>query len=452
MKAGSLRLRLLLAAAVSIVAALAIAGVFISLILERYLHGRIESELDVHMRQLAGAVSLDEDDRLSLAYELADPRFFNPLGGLYWQVSQAGKPVLSSRSLWDQSLAAATLPGLPRVQEIPGPNGAPLLALVRNVILETDKGDRRLHLVVAINQHEALEALKGFNGEIVLSLGGLALFLLLAAWLQITVGLKPLRLLQLRLNQVRLGKSRQLQGEFPTEVRPLVTELNAVLLSQEETIKRARARAGDLAHGLKTPLAILSAEGRSLRKLGQETSAHEIETQVQIMRRCVERQLARTRARGKGGSRSIAIPVATSVERLLKAMKRLPGGTEITWKTDIPNGVSVALDPEDFDDIFGNLLDNARKWARSEVTFRCRERPDAILLSVEDDGCGIPEDQLATAVARGGMLDVGKASGSGLGLAIAHDVLETYGADLEVRNGEPTGLRATARLPKQSTG
>ncbi len=451
MKAGSLRFRLFLAAATSIVAALVIAGIFLSLIFKRYVHSRIDAELAVHLSQLAGALTDEANNgKIDIAYELADPRFDIPLSGLYWQVSKDGKPLLRSRSLWDQQLPIPSDPSRlspSKHRLIRGPGNKPLIALARSVIVETKEGEASLLLQVAVDQNEAVRSLKGFNLQIGLSLAVLAVVLVIAAWLQITVGLSPLRHLRERLNEMRLGTKSRLEGQYPAEVQQLVGELNALLEAQEQSMKRSRARAGDLAHGLKTPLAILAAESRNLRKRGQIEAAREIESQIETMRRFVERQLARTRARGRTGGLAVATRVQSSVERLFAAMKRLPRGDEIRWQSNVPNGIAVDLDPEDFDEVFGNLLDNARKFAKSEVVFRCEERGDGVCLSVEDDGCGIPEEGIAIAKERGMVLD-GARSGSGLGLAIAQDVLETYGGRLELLGRKEGGLKAVTWLPK----
>lgn len=452
MKTGSLRFRISIAAALSIISALTLSGFCLALLFERHVVRHSDSELSVHLKQLAATFRLTVAGEPILEQPLADKRFQTPLGGLYWLVIEESRPVLYSRSLWDQTLklpAGPLGPGILSRDEIVGPNDTLVIVLHRTVILNGPSGDRQFRLAVAIEKEEITRTIQAFVTELVVSLGLVAAVLLAAAWTQIAVGLKPLDQLRRGLNDIRTGEHPRLDGRFPSEVQLLVDELNALLDARDDTVQRARARAGDLAHGLKTPLAILTVEGRALREAGQDESAEEIEIQVGAITRHVERELARTRARGLGGTLAANTRIKPAISRLVAVMRRLPRGGNLNWITSVPKDLSLDLDPQDFDDVIGNLLDNARKWARSKVEFLCQETADEILLVVEDDGVGVPDERIISMLKRGGRLDESK-PGAGLGLSIVRDILDVYGADLVIENLEKSGLRATIHLPKSN--
>ncbi|MGI9405220.1 MAG: sensor histidine kinase, partial [Hyphomicrobiaceae bacterium] len=199
----------------------------------------------------------------------------------------------------------------------------------------------------------------------------------------------------------------------------------------------------NLAHGLKTPLAVLSAESRGLRKKGEAASADEVDVQVEQMRRNVERELARSRERHAPDHALTAVDQA--VTALVSAMKRLPGGDELKWVVDVSPVDIVTLQEDDFNDVFGNLLDNARKWAATTVKFHSLRHNDRMEFIVEDDGPGIADQDKGLILKRGRQLDPDK-PGAGLGLAIVQDVLDACGGTLEFGKCGETGLRATVQL------
>lgn len=451
---GSLRLRLLAAGAASILLALALAGFGLVLLFERHVERRMALELEANLRQLIDGLGRAPDGTLDLLRPPAEPRFLEPLSGLYWQISEEppaqGGPVLRSRSLWD---AVLRLPpdvlqrGEVHRHTIPGPGGASLLAVERQVTLPASLGDGSMRAVVAVDRAELHAAGRAFARDLAPSLGLLAAVLIAAAWVQVTVGLRPLDLLRRRLAAVRAGREARLGAAgFPDEVRPLAAELDHLLDAQDAALERARARAADLAHGLKTPLTILAADAAQLRERGEGDLAAEIETVTEGMRRHVERELARARAAPAGGLRQAApAPVA---QRVVDVLRRAPRGQDLAWEVEIPAGLTVDADAQDLAEMLGNLAENAMKWARARVRLAGRrEAGGTVLLSVEDDGPGIPEAEAATALARGGRLDATK-PGAGLGLAIVGDLAEAYGGSLGLgRSAGLGGLRAEIRLP-----
>jgi signal transduction histidine kinase len=409
------------------------------------------------LRQLADGLERAEDGSLRLARPPAEPRFQEPLGGLYWQIAAEppapGGVVLRSRSLWDTALRLPPDPlrtGEVHQHLIPGPGGASLLAVERHLALPASLGGGGVRAVVAVDQAELHAAGRAFAAELAPSLALLAAILLAAAWVQVSVGLRPLDLLRRRLAAVRAGQEARLGAAgFPDEVRPLAAELDTLLDAQQQALARARARAADLAHGLKTPLAVLAADAAELRERGEGDLAGEIEALAGGMRRHVERELARARAAGGAAAGRWAAPAAVA-RRVVDVLRRTPRGRELAWAIDIPEDLNMEADAQDLAEILGNLAENAAKWARGRVRLAGGgdgARTGAVVLAVEDDGPGIPEGEAEAALARGGRLDATK-PGAGLGLAIVGDLLEAYGGSLALCRSEALGgLRAEVRLP-----
>lgn len=428
--ARSLRLRLMVGSALSILVALALAGMALLYIFERHVERRVTQELENNTLQLAGSLEAAEDGTVALSSPPSDPRFELPLSGRYWQVSVDGTVSDSSASLWDETIVLSKdnqASGQARLLEVKGPRDADLIALVRTISLEAGGTRHEITLVAATDRKEIRLAVEEFFWELTLSLIVLGLILMLASAVQIAFGLLPLEQLRRALGTLRTSTANRLPGEYPSEVLPLVDELNTLLASQQRSIERARARAGDLAHGLKTPLTVLNSVARTLTSNGSTTEAADVAEQVEQMRRHVERELAR--ARVAGGRANVREPLRPAVERLLLAMKRLPRGESLVWQVAVPGDFTVPFDRVDLSDLLGNLLDNAREWAATSVRIGAERDGSRFEVTVEDDGPGVPPDKLEAILQRGIRLDESR-RGSGLGLAIATDIADAYGCRL----------------------
>ena len=438
---GSLRLRLLLGSVLTIIAALAVAGTLLAAIFERHLERRVAQELNVKLLELAGAFALDVNGAPVLTKELADPQYEQPYSGRYWQVSDADGAVLRSRSLWDRALAYNDPRGRGyNAYETAGPDGATLYVRERDVQLAGENGVRAYRLTVAIDHEELSQLGASFVGDAGAALAVIGAVLVLGAWLQIKIGLRPLGRLQAQLAQIQRGAGTHLDGRFPAEVAPLAGSLNALLATQEETVRRARERAGDLAHGLKTPLTILSVEARRMEEAGNAASAVRVREQIEQMRAHIERQLARARSHGATAAGGTLTDASGSLERLFGLMRRMPRSEKLEWRNAIPAGMRLRIDPEDFGEVVCNLLDNARQWARSRVTVSGVVEGGSVRIAVDDDGPGIPPEQRELLRARGESGTM-PGRGSGLGLAIVSDVLALYDTRLAIELSPAGGCR-----------
>lgn len=452
MRPGSLRLRLLSAATLALVTALVLMGVLLVHLFERHVTRHYDEELQSFLRQLAAAVEFTPDGRVALDNHLQDARFGEPLSGLYWQIEEDKTGfILTSRSLWDTRIPLPKDPiddGQPDSHVLPGPGGQTLRIQERQVVFDAPSGSRALRMAVALNVNDITTAGRAFARDLWPSLGAVGVLLLAATWFYIGIGLRPLDSIRRSIQRVRAGKARRLEGDFPSELQPLVQEANDLLAAQDDSLARARARAADLAHGLKTPLAVLQSDADRLRGAGHSEIADEIGQLVTQMRRHLERELARVRLRERSAQPTLLKPI---VERLVAVFRHLPRGKVLTWSLSAADGLSVAADVEDLTELLGNLLDNAHKWAATGVSVKAEAVAGVVRISVLDDGPGVPDGALAALAGRGVRLDEDK-PGTGLGLAIARDIVEACGGKLAFVNRPEGGFAATVEFISQPDG
>jgi len=442
-----LRIRLAAGGAVAIAVALTLAGFAIALLFDRHATRVQVAEIEIHLRQLAGGIEIGPDGRLALSRPPADPRFGDPLSGLYWQAADAAGDTLRSRSLWDFTLALAPdalRPGEMHRHFLPGPEGRPLLVAEWMIELAGRAEERPVRIAVAEDRTRIERARESFAAELVVGLGLLAAVLALAAWVQIGLGLSPLAQLRRAIAGIRAGDAAGLPEAVPAEVRPLADEVNDLLAERESQLARARERAADLAHGLKTPLAALAADARRLRAKGEAELAAGIDAVVDTMRRHVDRELARARATGAAQGRKAArTEVAALVAGLISTLIRTADGERVRFENRVPETLTLPFERADLAEVLGNLLENAARYARGRVRVSAITAPPTLV--VEDDGPGIPSDARAEMLRRGGRLD--QSGAAGLGLAIVSDLLDAYGWRLELGTSDLGGLRVELKPP-----
>ncbi|QWG18284.1 HAMP domain-containing histidine kinase [Bradyrhizobium sediminis] len=448
---NSLRLRLVAGGIAAIVLALALAGLGLTLLFERHVGRTVSQDLDVHLKKLLAGLDVDADGRMVVTNGPVDPRFSEPLSGLYWQIADDRGQTLRSRSLWDSSLLLPKdepAAGEVHRHEATGPGNGRVLLAERRVRLNINGRDAPVTVAVAIDAAHVAAATSAFAADLATALGLLGVVLAAATAIQVGLGLRPLDILRRGVANIRAGRDRRLAAAVPDEVRPLVDEVNALLAARAEEVERSRHRAADLAHGLKTPLAALAADAGRLRETGQSAVADGIDEVIGTMRRHVDRELARARLHGAGRSRPDASTrLAPLVRSLVATLARTPDGARIACEIAMTDEVTVPFERADLAEVLGNLLENATRHARNRV--RIAATADGRGITVEDDGAGIPEAVRPTVLARGGRLD--ERGGAGLGLAIVQDVVEAYDWTLRLDTSELGGLRATIE-PNASTG
>lgn len=270
---------------------------------------------------------------------------------------------------------------------------------------------------------------------------------MVAGGLRIRRSLSAMDQVGIRVAELQQGVGRRVAGSYPTEVQPLVNAVNALLDEREQRVARAVAKSGDLAHGLKTPLAVLAHDADRAAESGHAELADSLRAQIERMRRQIDYHLAHARATATGSARGERSVVAVSVSGLVRALDPLYAERGITVERSVPQAHVVRCPHEDLDEILGNLLDNACKWGRTHVRVTSAESDDSVSIAVDDDGPGL-EPALAPTVLQRGVRADERVPGSGLGLAIARDLVEAYDGSIELTRSPLGGLRVLVRLPR----
>jgi len=448
----SLRLRLLAGTLVWIVASILVAGWGLGGLFRHHVQLQFDAELQTHLDQLTANLAIDDQGRPTVPMPLSDPRLSKPFSGLYWQIDRiAGKDgpaqagLLRSRSLWDAVLAVpgdALADGAIHRHRIRGPQGASLGAVER-MVFAAGRPQQPLRLIIAADEALMNEPVERFGGTLWLALGILGAGLIVTAVLQVAVGLAPLRHLRKALGAVRNGDAQQLEGDFPVEIRALVDEFNTVLRQNAEVVARARTQSGNLAHALKTPLSVLAnaatAEGGEFARLVNE--------QVATAKKQVEYHLGRARVAAAVNIPGARTPVLPALEGLAKLMRRIhaDSGLDIHISA-MDDALAFRGEEQDFHEMLGNLLDNACKWARRRIEVQAVEDHGKLVITIGDDGKGLPAARRDAMLRRGVRADE-QVAGSGLGLAIVDDLARMYGGQIALADSPLGGLQVTLQLP-----
>ncbi|MEM7025394.1 MAG: ATP-binding protein [Pseudomonadota bacterium] len=441
MTRNSLAFRLVASAAIWCALLLSAAGYALSSLFINTVERNFDARLSVLLEGVVAGTDLLEDGTLTLRPQLGEPRFDQPLSGWYWEIDDNRGPVQRSASLWDQALPVSLLTsseGL--VRDVVGPNEEPLRLLSRAIVLPGR--DQPFIYTIAGDRSEIDAEAARFNSLLSLGLATLLLGVIAAVFIQVRFGLEPLRRIRRGLAAIRVGQAKRLAGDYPEEIRPLASELNALLDHNEAVVERARTHVGNLAHGLKTPIAVLTNEAsRAHGSLADLTLR-----QTELMREQVDHHLSRARAMATAsviGSRSDVAPVLSDLHRTL---------AKIYAERNLMIDISCASDltfrgaRQDLEEMLGNLLDNACKWAKSRVAATAEVTAERLIVQVEDDGPGLPPERRSEVLQRGRRLDE-RVPGSGLGLSIVVDIAELYGGGLHLEERESVGLRARLDLP-----
>ena len=439
--ARSLTSRLVISAGLWATCVLGAGGLLLAGVFADVVEHNFDARLQADLENLVAAVDSPRPAGLALGRPLGDPRYERAYSGWYWQIRSATGESLRSRSLWD-----AELPALPTATDSPitlrGPNDEPVRLFTSLISLPGH--ERRVAFTIAGTTSEINAASARFNRVLSAALAAVGAGVLVAVVVQVRYGLRPLRELRTALNAIRTGKRERLEGAFPVEVLPLASELNALLAQNAQVVDRARTHVGNLAHGLKTPLSVLTNSIRELPEPERGSTAR----QLMLMQERIDRYLARARAAGPVGLRRGRTPLLGVVEELESALARIYQERDIVLSRSVPGSLAFAGDSEDLQEIIGNLLDNAFKWASREVIISAdmADSSDHFTLAIEDDGPGLPPDTRDSVLERGKRLDE-SIPGAGLGLGIAQEIVELYGGKMTLDASPRGGLAVRLRLP-----
>jgi signal transduction histidine kinase len=438
--ARSLTARLMLVAALGALPVLVIAGATLLWLFYERIESKYDAFLTAYQQQLIAGAELTVNGTLRLRAQPADPHFDLPFSGWYWQVSALDRTLAQSVSAGPlQGAEGLSISSFEGAEDWIGPGGVELRAVARAVRLPGS--DEPIRVVVTGPHAEIDREVLAFGIQLALALGGLGLAFLLATALQVRYGLLPLGALREALQVVRKGTAPRLAGDYPREVAPLVDELNEVLAHNQALISRARVQAGNLAHGLKSPLTVLRQELTEIKNERGEI----LRDQVALIADQVERVLARIRAAGPLSAVSGHARVAPVLQDLAFSLDIIHRERGVALQIQCPADATFAGDAADLAEMLGNLMDNACKWARNKVLVAVTAA-EGLTVVIDDDGPGIPAARRDAALKRGARLDQFM-PGTGLGLDIVREMSELYRGSLQLDDSPSGGLRARLELP-----
>ena len=448
-----------------IIAALAFISV-VSLVFYRQSNNDyMERILTAHLYSLISAVSVSSEGKLQGNPELGDIRYSDPSSGWYWEVVALSgnlKGRLTSSSLGARKISSPSEKTEPfdpkffRSYRTNGPDNQHLRVVESDIILDNKNRVARFRVMGNIDETRA--GLDKFKTTLLLYLSLFGVASILINLVIIYISLRPLQRIQHSLADIRAGKANHLDTDLPLEVMPLVGEMNALIDNNQRIVERFRVQVGNLAHSLKTPLSVM---GNEIDQLNEKNSALSssgiklLKEQTGIMRAQIERYLQRARIAAQRDSVIYRTALRPLLERLVRVMGKLYPSKEITFSMNEADIIFIG-EKEDIEEMVGNILENACKWARKHVVLRCETLNDKMreagsvhptfALSVEDDGLGLPTNRRHEALERGKRLDESK-PGTGLGLSIVAELVGEYDGNVELSVSKLGGLCVTLRLP-----
>jgi signal transduction histidine kinase len=452
MRRNSLAFRLISASALWSVVALVAAGFILTSLYTRTVEEAFDERLSVYLRTLVGALAQQQPPASTEPGNLGEPRFELTYSGWYWQVREpGGGPVLmSSGSLFADILDAASATDLRTLDgmtsgELVGPADQSLRVLSQVVDFSADHS---YEVLVAGDAGGLAAQIVAFRWSVGLTLAAFGIGLVIATLFQIRWGLRPLDNVRRGLAALRSGKETRFEGPFPAEIQPLAVELNALLESNQQIIERARTQVGNLAHALKTPLSVITNEARA----AEGPLAAKVAEQAELMRTQVNHYLERARIAARAQVIGAVTDVEPVIDSIVRAMARIHEDRNLDIGEEVAPGVRFRGERQDLEEIIGNLVDNACKWARTEVMVSVVPAlPEAgdrgiLTIAIDDDGPGLSESERSEATRRGRRLDETK-PGSGLGLSIVTELVGLYGGRFRLDRAPSGGLRAEVTLP-----
>jgi len=445
----------MVAAGVFITVALVVAAVMIAFVLHRFVQGQIDQRLDAQIVFLSSMLAVDHAGHVTLAGDADGPPFDRRGRGWYWTISGPGN-VLRSRSLDGADLDPPDISGRP-LPPPPPPNGedppprdrpapadgmGPFDQMLHYRIQNVTMRGFPVTIVTSAPRAAVLGPLKEAMLTLGVSLGVLAIALILAMLVQVRLGLRPLRHLRQAVADIRSGLRERLPDGQPREVQPLADELNALLVQNAANLERARRHVSNLAHGLKTPLATLTL---ALPKGSRSDS--DLHDLVMLMERRIRHHLGRARSAATGGPVRTRTAIASRARDLVLVLAKVNAEKPVTFIDELPSDLVVACEPQDVDEMLGNVLENAFLWCRTKVAMRASLQGRDVILAIEDDGPGLSAEQTAKAMQAGQRLDE-SSPGFGFGLSITRELAELYSGSLDLDQSALGGLLVSLRLPR----
>ena len=446
----SLAFRLFASAAAWTLVVIPVAAILLVSLYREAVERNFDARLNVYMTSLVASTTGEGTSSPKEPANIGDPIFTLPFSGWYWQIKPlegAKRPLYVSDSLLDQQLKLPSQEGTPADDTLtrrsyePGPQDQNLRVVERE-IRPGGPDSKPYSYAVAGDAAEIDADLAAFTTMLILALALLGLGLVIATFFQVRFGLLPLRAIRQDLSAIRSGDAESLEGELPDEIKPLQQELNALIQSNRDVVERARTHVGNLAHALKTPLSVISNEARTHKG----PLADKVVEQAEIMRTQITHHLDRARVAARSGVIGDVTDVTPVLEALKRTLDRIYGERGIALTVHSASGLKFQGEKQDFEEMVGNLMDNACKWAKARVVVEAEPVPGgkSFAVVVDDDGPGLTDAERKRAMQRGQRLDETK-PGSGLGLSIVADLAHLYKGRLELEPSPDRGLTGPAK-------
>ncbi len=447
---NSLALRLFLSASVWILLTLFSGGLLLSDIFKESSEKAFEDKLNLFMETLIGSSKIDSKDSITVVNPLGDPRFFQPYSGWYWQINSSSKTLVRSRSMWDQlfTLDKRLIGG--RAQFINSSqqdikNGKKSIPSQKLIIIQREISfpgfDNPLTFMISGDTEEYKSSIKQFNNVLISSLLLLGVGLLLSVYLQVKYGLLPLKKIKNSLFKIRNGDAIKLEESYPTEVSPLAKEINILLEHNHKIVERAKTHVGNLAHALKTPLAVIS-NHLNLK----EGKNNIISPQIELIKKYVEKYLDKANSSRAQKISKEKVDINFHSKKIIYIFKKINPAIKINLLIK-EKELKFLGDPDDFNEMLGNVLENACKWTKEDILVRVKKHAiNKVKIEVSDDGPGLPINRRNEVFARGFRLDE-QIPGTGLGLNIVKDIVEQYSGKVCLSEANIGGLQVNIILP-----
>ena len=440
---NSLALRLFLSASVWIIFTLFSGGLLLSNVFRESTQKAFEDKLNFFMETLIGASRVDSTSSITVVSELGDPRFFRPYSGWYWQINEKSKTLVRSRSMWDQvfTLDKRLIGGRAKfidealrqtTQNNPGVSSQNLVVIQREISFPGMSTP--ITFMVSGNTNEFEKNISRYNNILVSSLVLLGLGLFVSVFLQVKYGLLPLEKIKNSLFKIRNGDATKLEDIYPTEVSPLAKEINTLLDHNEKIISRAKMNVGNLAHALKTPVAVIK------NHITAKKNDDVIDSQMIVIENYINKYLQKARASATSKLKKTKIDITEVIKKMRQIFKKINPELKIIFKSNNEKFL-IAGSEDDIDEIIGNVMENACKWTKTQVIIEIfKISKDQIKLCISDDGPGLPEKKMKEVFDRGFRLDE-QTQGTGLGLNIVKDAVKNFSGSVWLEKSKFGGLK-----------
>ena len=442
---NSLAVRLFFSATVWIILTLLSAGLLLSDLNEKNNLEAFEDRLNLLLETLIGGSKVDSSDGITVVTSIGDPRFYQPYSGWYWQINKGAKTLSRSRSMWDQvfTLDKRLIGGRSQFVDSIGKNRKQVIEKKNLYIVEREISfpgiTQPITFILSGDTHEYRENIKNFDNTLSAILIFLGVGLMIAVFLQVNFGLLPLNKIKDALFKIRNGDKKKLEAKYPLEVQPLATEINDLLEHNEKIVERARTHVGNLAHVLKTPLAVITNEIDKENKL--------LSNQIVLMKKHIDRYLKKAHLESVGKNIKSKIAFLEFLNKMVLIFQKIYPDKEIELQKGFKE-FFIFGSLEDMEELIGNLVENACKWGRKKIKIKFENHgKNEVKILIDDDGPGLEQEQKNKVFTRGFRVDE-QTPGSGLGLNIVKDILEIYKGEIRLEKSPSLGgLRVNIVLP-----